>query len=100
MHGLCMLYLGFLGGSVGKESTCNAGDADRHGFDPQVGKTPGEGNGNALQYSCLENPMDRGFCWATVHWVAESDTTEVTKHAHTPNILMLSQFYVLNILYF
>ena len=40
MHGLCMLYLGFLGDSVGKESTCNAGDADRHGFDPQVGKIP------------------------------------------------------------
>ena len=44
--------------------------------------------------------MDRGFWWATVHWVTESDTTKVTKHAHTPNILILSQFYVLTILYF
>ena len=42
---------------------------------------PGEGNGNALQYSCLENLMDRGACQAMVHGVAESDTTEVTEHA-------------------
>ena len=50
-------------------------------FDPWSGKIPGEGNGNPLLYSCLENPMDRGAWRATVHVVAESDTTEVTQHA-------------------
>ena len=43
-------------------------------FDPWVGKIPGEGNGNPLQYSCLENPMDRGAWWATVHAVTKSQT--------------------------
>ena len=50
----------------GKESSCNAGDA---GSIPGWGKSPGEGNGNPLQYSCLENPMDRGTWWTTVHRV-------------------------------
>ena len=50
----------------GKESSCNAGDA---GSIPGWGKSPGEGNGNPLQYSCLENPMDRGILWTTVHRV-------------------------------
>ena len=45
---------------------------------PGSGRSPGEGNGNPLQYSCLENPMDRGAWRATVHSVAESDTTEAT----------------------
>ena len=45
---------------------------------PGSGRSPGGGPGNPLQYSCLENPMDRGAWWATVHRVAESDTTEVT----------------------
>ena len=53
-----------------QESTSNAGDS----FDPWVRKIPGEGNGNSLQYSCLENPMDRGAWRATVHGVAESQT--------------------------
>ena len=65
--------LGFPGGSEIKASACNAGDL---GSIPGSGRSPGEGNGNPLQYSCLENPMDRGACWATVHGVAESDTTE------------------------
>ena len=42
---------------------------------PGLGRSPGEGNGNLLQYSCLGNPMDRGVWWATVHRVAESDKT-------------------------
>ena len=54
---------GFSGGSDGKVSACNAGDP---GSIPGLGRSPGEGNGNPLQYSCLENPMDRGAWWATV----------------------------------
>ena len=66
---------GFPGGSDGKEPTCNAGDL---GLIPGFRRSPGEGNGNPLQYSCLENPADRGAWWATVHGVTESDVTEVT----------------------
>ena len=63
--------LSFPGGSEVKASTCNAGDL---GSIPGSGRSPGEGNGNPLQYSCLENPMDGGAWWATVH--KESDRTE------------------------
>ena len=59
----------FPGGSEVKESACNAGDL---GSIPGSGNSLGEGNGNPLQYSCLENPMDRGAWWATVHGVAKS----------------------------
>ena len=52
-------------------SACNAGDL---GLIPGSGRSPGEGNGNPLQYSCLENPMDKGAWWATVHGVAKSWT--------------------------
>ena len=52
-----------------KESACNVGDPS---LIPGLGRHPEEGNGNPLQYSCLENPMDRGAWRATVHWVAES----------------------------
>ena len=62
---------GFPGGSEGKTSACNAGDL---GSIPGSGRSPGEGNGNPLQYSCLENPMDRGAWWATVNGVAKSQT--------------------------
>ena len=65
------VFLGFLGGSDGKESTSNSGDL---GLIPGLGRSPGEGNGNSLQYSCLENPMDRGAWRATVHGVTESQT--------------------------
>ena len=63
--------IGFPGGSVGKESACNAGDPASI---PGLGKSPGEGNGNPLQYSCLENSMDRGAWWVTVHGVAKNQT--------------------------
>ena len=66
---------GFPGGLDSKESAYNAGDP---GSIPESGRSPGKGNGNPLHYSCLENPMDRGASQATVHGVAESDTTEVT----------------------
>ena len=56
--------LGFSGGASGKESSCNAGDSRNTGLIPGSGRSPGRGNGNPLQYSCLENPMDRGAGWA------------------------------------
>ena len=61
----------FPGGSDGKESTCNAADL---GLIPGLGRSPGERNSNPLQYSCLENSMDIGAWWATVHGVANSQT--------------------------
>ena len=69
-----MMYcykLGFPGSSVVKNLPANAGDADSI---PGSGRSSGEGNGNPLWYSCLENPMDRGAWRATVHGVAESQT--------------------------
>ena len=56
----------FSSGSVSKESTCSAEDP---GLIPALGRSPGEGNSNPLQYSCIGNPMDRGAWWATVHGV-------------------------------
>ena len=70
-----------MGGSVSKESACNAGD---------IGSVPGQeraggGHSNPVQYSCLENPRDRGAWWATVHGVAKSQTRlkGLNTHAHT-----------------
>ena len=62
---------GFPGGSEVKASACNVGD---WGSIPGSGRSPGEGNDNPLQDSCLENPMDGGAWWATVHRVAKSRT--------------------------
>ena len=67
------VFLGFPDGSDGKESFCSAGDA---GSIPGSGKYLEEENGNPLQYSCLGNPMDSGTWQATVHGIAESETTE------------------------
>ena len=65
----------FPDGSVVKNIPASAGDTGDKGSVPGSGRSPGEGHGNPLQYSCLENPMDRGAWEATVHGVAESDTT-------------------------
>ena len=62
---------GFPGGSDGKESVCNAGDQV---LIPELGRSPGGGNGNALQYSCLENSVVAGAWWTTVHRVSKSCT--------------------------
>ena len=64
----------FPDGSVGEESACNAGDTEDEGSVPGLGRFAGEGNGNPLQYSCLENPMDRGAWLAPVHGVIKSET--------------------------
>ena len=66
-----MTFVGFPGGLEGKASACNAGDL---GSIPELGRSSGEGNGNPLQYSCLENPIDRGAWEAAVHGVAKSRT--------------------------
>ena len=63
----------FPGGSAGKESACNAGDPS---WTPGLGRSPGGEHGSPLQYSFLENSMDRGTWWAIFHGVAESDMTE------------------------
>ena len=76
------IMLGFPGGSEDKASACNAGDL---GLIPGLGRSPGEGNGNPLQYSCLENLMDRGAWQAAVHRVAKSRTqlSDFTHFTHT-----------------
>ena len=68
--------MGFPGGSAVKNPPANAGDA---GSIPRLGRSPGEGNGNSLQYSCLENPMDRGACQVTVHAVERAGHDSATK---------------------
>ena len=68
--------MGFPRSSVGKETACSAGDL---GSIPGSGRSPGEGNGNPLQYSCLENPMDKGVWQATAHGVARVGHNLATK---------------------
>ena len=63
--------MGFLGGSDGKESACKAGDPD---LILELGGSPGEGNDHPLQYSCLENSLDKRAWWAVVHGVKKSQT--------------------------
>ena len=74
------VFLGFPDGSDSKESNCNAGDL---GSIPGLGRSPGGGHGNPLQYSCLENPMDRGAWQAAVHGVTKSQTRLNDTAQHT-----------------
>ena len=86
-----MYTIGFPGGSVVKESVCSAGDT---GSIPGSGRSPGEGNGNPLQYSCLGNFMDRGALWAAAHGVARVGHDLVTKPQHTQLLLFLIHIQV------
>ena len=94
---LC-LFSCFPGSSDGKASAYNAGDP---GSIPGSGRSPGEGNDNPFQYSCLENPMDRGAWWATVHGVAKSRTRlsdftslHFNKHLHSLSCKVLLKYLV------
>ena len=89
--------MSFPGGSDGKVSTCNAVDL---GLIPGLGRSPGEGNGNPLQYSCLENPMNGGAWWATVRGLAKSWTrlrdytfTFIYTHTHTHTYNSIWEIY-------
>ena len=68
------ISVGFPGDASGKGLACQHRRHKRWGFHPWIGRSPGGGHGNQLQYSCLENPTDRGAWWAIVHRVAESQT--------------------------
>ena len=74
--------MGSLGHSVVKNPPANAGDTGDVGLIPGLGRSPGVGNGNPLQYTCLENPMGRGAWW-TIVWGAANSQTQLTDGAHT-----------------
>ena len=83
--------MGFPDGSSGKESAAKAGDTRDAGSIPGPGRSLGEGNSNPLQYSCLENPMERGICLTTVHGVARvrhnlAIKPPITKQLYQPGI--------------
>ena len=75
-----------------KNPPANAGDIRDERSILGLGRSPGEGNGNTLQYSCLENPVHRGAWQVTVHRVTESDTTEATSHdtQHSASLSLMS----------
>ena len=81
---------GFPGGSEGKASACNAGDP---GSIPGSGRSPGEGNGNPLLYPCLENPMDRGAWWATVHGVTRVRHNRATSRSYNCHVTTESRWF-------
>ena len=94
--------MGFSGGSEVKTSACNEGDL---GSIPGSGKSPGKGNGNPFQYSCLENPMYREAWWATVHgvasWTRLSDCTFtfITNYNHASHYTWLHLSSTINLCY-
>ena len=83
--------MGFPGGSVGNESACNAEDTGAEGSVPGSGRSPGEEHGNPLQFSCLENPVDRGAWQATVPGVTKSQT-RLSAHIHPHIYILLAHF--------
>ena len=90
-----LLSQDFPGGASGKESACNTGDA---GSIPGSGRSPEGGHGNPLQYSCLENPMDRGAWWAIVHGVTKSWT--LLKWLSMMHTLFSEMFNVADLIHF
>ena len=95
LSGKAWPYQGFPGDAAGKESTCQYRRRRDTGLIPGSGRSPGGGNGNPLQYPCLENPRGRGVWWAIVHGVAtESDTT---KHLNTYYGLTNTLIWVLSL---
>ena len=78
---LCCDMQGTPQGLSSEESACSAGRSGDTGSIPGSGRSPGGGHGNPPHHSSLESPVDRGAWWATVHRIAESDTTEATLHA-------------------
>ena len=82
-----LLSYKFPGGASGKEPACNAGDIRDAGLIPGSGRYPGRGHGTPLQYSCLENPMDRGAWQATVHRVTKNQTLLKQASLHAQGLL-------------
>ena len=76
-------HVGFQAAPVVKNLPANAGDTRDSNSIPGSGRSPGGGHGNSLQYSCLENPMDRGVWWATVHSIAKRQTRRKQLNMHT-----------------
>ena len=71
------LFIGFPGGTSGKEPACQCRRLKRHGFNPRIRKIPWRRHGNPLQYSCLKNPLDRETWQATVHWGVTKNGTQL-----------------------
>ena len=108
IHMYVYIYMGFSGGSDNKESACSAYDL---GSIPELGRSLGEGNGNLLQYSCLENSMYKRAWQATIHGVTKSDMTKgqtltvcvcIQTYTHTPTkypgmrVIAVSHLYIFN----
>ena len=85
----------------GKESTCNAGDTEDAGLIPGSGRSPGGGHSNPVQYSCLENPIDRGAWRTTIHGVAKSwlQLKGLSTHTHTLYIYIYIYIYIYTHMY-
>ena len=93
-----ILQFGLSQGLSGKESSCNAGNAEDVDLIPELARSPGRGHGNPLQYSCLEDPMDRGAWRVTVHRVTKSQTDLKWRNKHTHKII-ITNFYWMFTLY-